>query len=90
MKIIYRIHAMQRMFQRDIPESAVSGIVENGEIIESYPDDKPYPSFLALGFDKGRPIHVVYARDEEAYVVITAYEPDTAKWENDFKTRKNR
>ncbi len=89
MSIIYRVHAMQRMFERDISESVIPEILKNNDVIESYPDDKPYPSFLVLGFDGSRPIHVVYAKDEENNpIVITVYEPDLTKWENDFKTRK--
>jgi len=55
---IYREHAIQRMFERDILEVDVEETIKNGEIIEEYFDDKPYPSFLALKlYDK--PLHVV-------------------------------
>jgi len=33
------------MFERDILEESVEDTIQNGEIIESYLDDKPYPSF---------------------------------------------
>jgi len=86
---IYRLHAIERMFQRDIEEYQVEEVIENGEIIESYHDDKPYPSFLVLGENENLPLHVVYAIDEENNViVITAYRPNLEKWQNDFKTRK--
>jgi len=37
-----------------------------------------------------RALHVVcsYNSEEETTVVITAYEPSTDIWENDFKTRE--
>jgi len=36
------------MFERDILENEIEEAVKNGEIIETYLDDKPYPSFLTL------------------------------------------
>ena len=87
---IYRVHAIERMFQRDISESDIKECIENGIVIESYKDDKPYPSFLSLYFIESRPIHVVYAYDDEKNVIIiTTYVPNNTKWENDFKTRRN-
>ena len=89
MNFIYRVHAIERMFQRDISEDEVERIVTEGEVIESYEDDKPYPSFLVLGFDCGRAIHVVYAKDENNdIIIITTYEPNFEKWQKDMKTRK--
>jgi len=67
----------------------VEEVVERGEIIESYMDDKPYPSFLVLGYSDGIALHVVYAKDESNnIIIITAYKPSLAKWQNDLKTRK--
>ena len=45
MTFVYREHAIQRMFERDIFEIDVENTIKNGEIIEEYIDDKPYPSF---------------------------------------------
>ena len=90
MEYIYRLHAIERMFQRDISEKHVEEVIENGEIIESYVDDTPYPSFLTLGCVDGITLHVVYAKDEEGNViVITAYRPNLTKWQEDLKTRKD-
>jgi hypothetical protein len=83
-------HAMQRMFERGIDPENVREIVETGEIIETYPDDTPYPSALLFGRIGERPVHVVVARDPacgECYVV-TAYEPEAALWGEDFRTRR--
>jgi hypothetical protein len=77
------------MFQRDIEEHEVEEVVEKGEIIESYSDDKPYPSFLVFGVSDSFPLHVVYARDKENNtIIITAYRPNLEKWQDNFKTRK--
>jgi hypothetical protein len=50
-RLIFRVHALQRMFQRRITEADVREILQVGEVIESYPDDTPYPSRLILGFE---------------------------------------
>ena len=91
MTFVYRAHAIQRMFERDILESDVEETIKNGEIIEEYPDDKPYPSFLAIGREE-RPLHVVYAKNDEAneIIIITAYYPDKEKWSDDYKKRIRR
>ena len=89
MEFIYRIHAIERMFQRGISEPEIETIVLNGEVIEEYLDDKPYPSFLSFGYVGKRAIHVVFAKDEQDdYIVITVYQPDLIRWKNDYKTRR--
>ena len=78
------------MFQRNISTHEVEYIIENGETIHEYPEDKPYPSKLLLAFYKKRPLHVVcsYNKEEKITIIITVYEPTTEVWEDDFKTRK--
>lgn len=89
MNFVYRVHAIERMFQRDVNEEDVEYIVRFGEIIESYPKDHPYPSFLILGYSDNRALHVVYAQDENnSIIVITVYEPTLEKWLDDLKTRR--
>ncbi|MCY4654997.1 MAG: DUF4258 domain-containing protein [Dehalococcoidia bacterium] len=43
---------------RGITEEEVYLVVEHGEVIETYPQDTPYPSRLVLGWIEQRPIHV--------------------------------
>ena len=88
MTFIYREHAIKRMFERDIYEEDVEDTILNGEIIEEYPDDTPYPSFLALKMFP-KPLHVVFAKNskDNEIIVITAYYPDKDKWSEDYKTR---
>jgi hypothetical protein len=80
------------MVERDISEEAVAGVVSRGKVIESYPEDKPYPSCLLLGWaGKGqhkRPIHVVTATTKHEIIIITVYEPDAAQWGPGFEKRK--
>ncbi len=89
MNFVYRVHALERMFQRSITEEEVEASVRLGEVIESYEDDKPYPSYLTLYFVADKALHVVFAKnEEEIFVVITVYEPSLNKWEDDMKTRR--
>ena len=66
-------------------------VLDTGEIIEEYPDDKPYPSCLLLGRTVvNRPLHIVCApvQAEEKLIIITTYQPDPNRWQPDFKRRK--
>lgn len=57
--------------------------VFQGEIIEEYPHDKPYPSCLIYGDSfSGEPIHSVWAynADNQWAVLITVYIPDPKRW----------
>ena len=76
------------MFERDISEDDVEDAILNGKIIEKYPNDTPYPSFLVLKMGK-MPLHVVYAKDtaKNQIIVITAYNPSKDKWNKDFTKR---
>ncbi len=63
MRLIFRVHAIERMFRRRINEEDVRYVLTHGEEIESYPGDAPYPSRLVLGWRGSRPIHVGAAED---------------------------
>lgn len=86
----YSRHALDRMFQRGISPEMVERIAQEGCIIATYPDDKPYPSKLILGFDGGRPIHIVMAVDPEMEggLIVTVYQPDPALWDETFSRRR--
>jgi hypothetical protein len=64
--------------------------VFQGEVIEVYPDDWPYPSCLIYGTTfHGEPIHTVWAynRENEWAVLVTVYRPDPDRW-IDWKIRR--
>lgn len=88
--VIFRLHAVQRMFERNISTENVRRVLSEGVVIEEYPDDTPYPSRLILGWCEGRPIHVVVAINEEdsSVIVVTVYEPDQEKWDADLSRRR--
>lgn len=59
--------------------------VVRGEVIEDYPNDRPYPSCLILGSNlRGMPIHSVWAYNSEdaVAILVTVYKPDPALWIN--------
>ena len=89
-RIAFRVHALQRMFERRIGEEEVRRVLQVGETIERYPDDRPYPSRLVVGWAEQRPLHVVVAdhAEEHMLIVITVYEPDPASSASDFKRRR--
>ena len=53
MKLIFRNHALKRMFERSIEIEDVKRVVEE-RIIHDYPEDQPYPSYLLLGWKESR------------------------------------
>ena len=88
--IIFRIHAIQRMFERRISTTNVREVLQSGEMIEDYSEEMPARGGLMLGKHGKRPLHVVMAENtkEAELVVITVYEPDPAQWKREFKGRK--
>jgi hypothetical protein len=87
--ITWTDHAIERMIKRSISREEVKEVILNGEEIEDYPDDYPYPSCLILGFPfTGRALHVVCGVGDGVLWIITAYSPDLAEWTDDYKTRK--
>lgn len=82
-------HVLVRFDERGIFLGDVRKVIMQGEIIEQYPDDLPYPSCLLLGLSiDGRYLHACVAANGENIHIITAYYPEPNEWEADFKTRK--
>lgn len=88
-RVLWRKHALERMFARGISRAEVVRALCSGEFIEEYADDRPYPSVLLGTVDAPFPLHVVVAldRDKGEAHVITAYHPDLAHFAPDYKTR---
>lgn len=88
-KIQWRGHILMRMQQRSIKIKDIIDCIMNGEIIEYYESDYPFPSCLILGFtDKSKGIHVVCSVGQENVWMITTYYPDKDEWYEDLKTRR--
>ena len=88
-RLIFRGHAIERMVERNVSVDDVRSVLIAGETIEDYPNDKPFPSRLVLGWRSTGPLHVVVAEDEasETEIVVTVYEPDPRRWDNGFRRR---
>jgi hypothetical protein len=92
-QVYYTKHARDEMEDEDfgeIKDDEVFEAVSTGKIIESYPDDEPYPSCLIYGrTSENRPLHVLCAHsDDDGFVVIvTAYQPHPERW-IDFARRR--
>jgi len=90
-KYIISFTHTEKLRQRRIKAEDIEQTVKRGTIIENYPEDRRGPSCLILGFIGKRPLHVVCGLlDADEILIITAYEPDPADWEEDRKTRKRK
>ena len=89
-KTIFRVHAVQRMFEREVSMKKVLGAIKTGETIEDYSTEMPEPSRLILGYQGKRPFHVVTSENPGAneMTVITVYTPEADKWTKGFKSRR--
>jgi hypothetical protein len=73
--VVFKGHAIQRMFERGINEAHVLEVLHHGEQIKDYVDDSPFPSVLLPGYIGGSALHVVLGID-----------PDI--WRHDFRGRQ--
>ena len=83
-------HADEETQADDLIFDEVFISVFQGEIIEKYRDDKPFPSCLIYGDTfNGNPVHSVWAYNKENQwaVLITVYRPDPQRWINWRKRR---
>jgi hypothetical protein len=82
-------HATDQAIKRRIVSREVKEAILQGEIIETYPDDKYGSSCLILGYTKGlRPLHIVCSCSTRNLLkIITLYEPDPHQWIN-YRTRR--
>jgi len=81
---------MEREEFGEIIDQEVYEAAANGKIIETYSEDKPYPSCLIYGkTSQGRPLHIVcaLAEDVDRVIIITVYQPREERWV-DFERRR--
>jgi hypothetical protein len=79
-----------RLGQRFIARETIIA-AESYEIVEAYPDDKYFPSYLLLGRLGEEVFHALFGTDvdEQNVRVVTAYYPSLEEWEEDLKTRRS-
>ncbi len=90
-KRLFLPHALRQMLRPDrmILTAEVRTVIEQGEVIEDYPEDPRGHSCLMFGKVGigGRAIHVVCSPRDDYLTIITAYLPDQKEWSPDFKVR---
>jgi hypothetical protein len=79
------------MRERKVSADDIRHVIETGEVIEDYPNDRPFPSRLFFGSVGGRALHVVAADNAQGdeTLVVTVYEPDLLRWEPGFRRRRS-
>ena len=89
-KVELTMHSLKRIVQRNISEREIREAADLAVIIEDYPDDKYYPSYLLLGFtQRDRPLHLHVSRMPGDYTrLITIYEPNSQEWVDNYSKRK--
>jgi len=92
-RILFLSHAVRQMVRPDrmITAAEVRCAVEEGDLIEDYPEDPRGHSCLILGHSSdGTAVHVVCSPKQEYLAIITAYRPGSDQWESDLETRRHR
>lgn len=86
--ILFRAHAVQRMFERGVSAEKVREAVIRADVIEDYSSEMPEPGCLLFGSQGKRPFHVVTSQNEGRVTVITVYLPSPGQWKNDSRSRR--
>ena len=88
-QIKWSTHVLARMQERNIEPTDVINCINNGKIIEHYPQAYPYPACLILGTkDDETYVHVVAGDGSGSIWIVTVYEPDKNEWTNGYTERK--
>ncbi len=89
-KILWTYHVNMRLGQRSISRAQIFQAIDTFDIIEEYPNDKYFPSYL-IRAEVGQIVfhtHVAIDTEGDNVRIITAYFPDRVGWNEDFKVRR--
>jgi len=81
-------HAKQRMGERRVSDHDVKRAVLDGDLIEGYPDARPFPKALFMARVEGEPLYVSCAFDGKNVYVITVHWYDPGIWADPWTRRK--
>jgi hypothetical protein len=90
-KVFWTYHVNMRLRHRFIRRKAILESHRSYEILEEYQKDKYFPSYLVRSVYQNDIIHIVFAVDleEDNVRIVTAYLPNPAEWEPEFRTRRH-
>lgn len=88
-KVIIRLHAHRRMFERKIFYEEVLDVILHGNLIEHYPKTEPCPAYLFMGFVREEePLYVLCGFDGEMVYIITVHWLDPERWIDPWTRRR--
>lgn len=89
-RIFWAYHVNMRPKDRAMSREATLASVLGCEIIEAYSEDKYLPSYLLRSQHQAIVFHVLFAVDVEGdnVRIVTAYNPDPARWDASLRTRR--
>ena len=90
-RLYWTYHVNMRMRGRSISRAILTDSIDTYEIIETYPEDRYFPTYLVFARHGSDVIHVVFAADVEGgnVRVVTAYRPAATEWDNELKRRRS-
>jgi hypothetical protein len=80
-------HAQQRMGLRQVSHDDIRQVMAIGDVIEEYPEAKPFPKVLFMKHRQGEPLYVSCAFDGTLVYVITVHRYDPARWHDPWTRR---
>lgn len=89
-RIFWTYHVNMRLSERFLSRESILEAASSFEIVEEYPTDKYFPSYLLLGRTEFEVFHALIAVDVKGdnIRVVTAYRPSSDEWVDDYKTRR--
>lgn len=89
-KVHWTEHILNKMDQRNISAREVADAIDQGKIIEQYPNPVEEPSCLLCHKNITQKIHIVVTKKEGVLLLVTAYVPDLGHFQEDLKTRRRK
>jgi len=82
-------HAEKQRNLRGQSIEHIKQVILFGEVIRTYPHEKPYPEYLFLGYIDNEPCYVVVASNKET-VIVTVHNYDPDVYEPNHQTRRKK